>query len=152
MARAWGRYQFYGELKNRRITSIMNSVYPVNSFYFTTASTCPLQALGIGTWQKVGSSIITSVNTEVPIKGNGMTLGLTNGSRKFGFRGDYGSSRNSQLFQDSSYGVDVSATGGSATDAGYSGKIGVTEDSANSGIVGTVTRTSLTVNIFKRTA
>lgn len=123
----------------------MNSVYPVGSFYFTTASTCPLQALGIGTWTRVGTSIITSVNTDVPVKGNGIALGLTNGANNVGLT----TTNNYFVGKTEAYGEAVSAVG---AHSGTAGIFGVTTDSAKSGIVGTVTRTALTVNIWKRTA
>lgn len=128
----------------------MNSVYPVNSFYFTTASTCPLQALGIGTWQKVGSSIITSVNTSVPVKGNGKTMGFTNGEYNRGLAMNNGSLGQSSFF-DNLYNVDVGTVQNGSTNNPGKG-VGLTTDSAASGIVGSVTRTVLTVNIWKRTA
>ena len=137
----------------------MNSIYPVNSFYFTTASTCPLQALGIGTWQKVGSSIITSVNTNVPVKGNGTAIELTGVNNQDNIwmmaRGTDNYRANLVICQADS--KPTLNTGYSASqyptyenDARWA--VGLTTDSDNSGIVGTVTRASLTVNIFKRTA
>lgn len=133
----------------------MNTVYPVGSFYFTTASTCPLQALGIGTWQKVGTSIITSVNTSVPIKGNGKSMGWTNGDANFGCsQGDNGYGWFFPSLTSEAYGKNIGVVqAGNAGTRPSGGKLmGLTSDSNNSGIVGTVTRTSLTVNIFKRTA
>lgn len=123
----------------------MGTVYPVGSLYFGTQSTCPLQALGIGTWTKVGSSIITSVNTSVPVRGNGIALGLTNGTNNVGLT----TTNNYFVGKTEAYGAAVSAEG---THSGTAGIFGVTTDTSKSGIVGTVTRTALTVNIFKRTA
>ena len=124
----------------------MNSVYPVGSLYFGTQSTCPLAAIIDGsTWEKVGSSLITSVNTSVPIKGNGIALGLTNGTNNVGLT----TTNNYFVGKKEVYGAAVSAAG---THSGTSGIFGVTTDTSKSGIVGTVTRTALTVNIWKRTA
>lgn len=127
----------------------MNSVYPVNSFYFTTASTCPLQALGIGTWTRVGTSIITSVNTDVPVIGTDIAIGFTNGTSNRGLAMNNGTLGQSSFFTDL-YGAEVGTKGGFTDNP--NGAVGLTKDSSKSGIVGTVTRTSLTVNIFKRTA
>lgn len=70
----------------------MGTVYPVGSLYFGTQSTCPLAAIIDGsTWEKVGSSLITSVNTSVPVKGNGKTMGFTNGEYKRGLAMNNGS-------------------------------------------------------------
>lgn len=125
----------------------LNAVYPVGSLYFCTQSTCPMASLISGsTWEKVGSSLITSVDTNVPIAGNGMTLGITNGSENASlYRGSNGA-----MFAASEYGQTVGRTGGSSTNG--IGGFGVTTDATKSGIVGTVTSSALTVNIFKRTA
>lgn len=136
---------------NSRITSIMGTVYPVGSLYFGTQSTCPLAAIIDGsTWEKVGSSLITSVNTSVPVKGNGKTMGFTNGEYNRGLAMNNGNLGQSSFF-DNLYNVDVgTAQNGSTNNPGKG--VGLTTDSAASGIVGTVTRTALTVNIWKRTA
>lgn len=124
----------------------MGTVYPVGSLYFGTQSTCPLAAIIDGsTWEKVGSSIITSVNTSVPVKGTGIALGLTNGKDNVGLK----TTNNYFVGKTEAYGVAVSTA---VSSGGTGGTFGVTTDSSKSGIVGTVTRTSLTVNIFKRTA
>ena len=127
----------------------MGTVYPVGSLYFGTQSTCPLQSLGIGTWNKVGTSLTLSVNTSVPVKGTGLSLGLNNGSQNVGLTGFAQSSV--RTTSTSAYGVAV-GTKSADNDGAYQTSIGVTTDSAKSGIVGTVTRTALTVNIWKRTA
>ena len=127
----------------------LNAVYPVGSLYFCTQSTCPMASLISGsTWEKVGSSLITSVNTNVPIAGNGMTLGLTNGSTNVGAGITSGAS--SISVYESTYGSNVGTERGSGLTGNTS--LGVTTDATKSGIVGTVTRSALTVNIFKRTA
>lgn len=135
---------------NNAVKEYIKTIYPVGSLYFSTASTCPLQTLGIGTWNKVGTSLTLSVNTSVPVKGNGKTLGLT-GSTNVGI-----SSNNNNA----GTGIVIVRTGiyGQPAGSGVTGNapdqtsLGVTTDSANSGIVGTVTRTQLTVNVFQRTA
>lgn len=134
------------------IKAYISTVYPVGSLYFSTASTCPLQSLGIGTWNKVGTSLTLSVNTSVPVKGNGIVLGMTNGSTNFGIRNQGGSAYKSALtgytglyggkVGDASSGTEINTTIG----------VGLTTDSSKSGIIGTVTRTQLTVNVFQRTA
>lgn len=127
----------------------MGTVYPVGSLYFGTQSTCPLAAIIDGsTWEKVGSSLITSVNTSVPVKGNGKTLGLTNGTEEGAIGNIHGSSTqgNAGLI-----GRPVGTAPG-AQIWNKNGGFGVVTDANNSGIVGTVTRTALTVNIWKRTA
>lgn len=135
---------------NADIKDYIKTVYPVGSLYFSTASTCPLQSLGIGTWNKVGTSLTLSVNTSVPVKGNGKTMGFTNGEYNRGLAMNNGSLGQSSFF-DNLYNVDVGTVqNGSVTTPGKG--VGLTTDSAASGIVGTVTRTQLTVNVFQRTA
>lgn len=128
------------------IKSFISTVYPIGSLFFSTAGTCPLQSLGIGTWQKVGTSLTLSVNTNVPVKGNGMVLGFTNGTNTAGF-----STYNTEVyFYNNPYGKNVSASPTRGTS--LNGDFGVTTDASKSGIVGTVTRTQITVNVFQRTA
>ncbi len=129
------------------VRSLLNTLYPVGSLFFSTAGTCPLQSLGIGTWNKVGTSLTLSVNTSVPVKGNGLTLGLTNGSQytaPFCASGLYYGG-----FGTENYGQSVGTNFGTGL---LQGRLGVTTDSSKSGIVGTLTRTQITVNVFQRTA
>lgn len=141
---------------NSRITSIMGTVYPVGSLYFGTQSTCPLAAIIDGsTWEKVGSSLITSVNTSVPIKGNGKSMGWTNGDANFGCsQGDNGYGSFFPSLTSEAYGknIGVVQAGNAGVRPSGSKLMGLTSDASKSGIVGTVTRTALTVNIWKRTA
>ena len=132
---------------HNNINSIINSIYPVGSLFFSTASTCPLQDLGIGTWQNVGTSLTLSVNTSVPVKGNGMTLGLTDGSRNYGIY----ENQEPQIQTAVDYWNKSIGTGTVSGAGDWSNKVfGVTTDSSKSGIVGTVTRTQITVNVFQR--
>lgn len=127
----------------------MGTVYPVGSLYFGTQSTCPLAAIIDGsTWEKVGSSLITSVNTSVPVMGNGNTLGLTDGTQEGAIGNIHGSNTqgNAGLI-----GQPVGTKPGAQIWNRIAG-FGVVTDPEKSGIVGTVTRTALTVNIWKRTA
>ena len=134
----------------------MGTVYPVGSLYFGTQSTCPLAAIIDGsTWEKVGSSLITSVNTSVPVKGNGKSLGWTNGDANFGCaQGDNGYGWFFPSLTSEAYGknIGVVQAGNAGTRPSGSKLMGLTSDANNSGIVGTITRTALTVNIWKRTA
>lgn len=135
--------------KTSDLMNIMNNIYPVGSVYLSTTSTCPLASLISGsTWEQMGTSLITSVNTSVSIKGTGKSLGLTDGTNNMGIQanGGYGVKNNKNLFN-----VNVGTkTGSAGPDNSYA--LGVTTDSSKSGIVGTVTRTSISVYIFKRTA
>ena len=135
---------------NKAVVDFIGTVYPVGSLFFSTATTCPLQALGIGTWSNVGTSLTLSVNTNVPIKGNGMTLGLTDGKRNGGLSAANIAVTSGTPFYDGIYGNPVGTAG--STYGAQSCSLGVTNDPTKSGIVGTVTRTQITVNVFQRTA
>lgn len=130
-------------------SDLLNAIYPIGSTYISTTNSCPLSTLISGsTWTQIASNVVVSVNTSVPIKGTGKTLGLSNGSTNHG------------IIHTPNSGIWASTT------AGYGGNVGkevggvghsdilmgVTTDSSKSGIVGTVTRTNLTLYIFKRTA
>lgn len=134
---------------NADIKDYIKTVYPVGSLYFSTASTCPLQSLGIGTWKKVGTSLTLNVNTSVPVVGTDIAIGFTNGSSNRGLAMNNGSLGQSTFFP-SLYGASV-GTKAFSTDS-PNGAVGLTKDASKSGIVGTVTRTQLTVNVFQRTA
>ena len=133
-------------------TNQLNNIYPVGSLYFCTQSTCPMTALIKGsTWEKVGSSLITDVNTSVPVKGTGKTLGLTDGTTNVGLQVGVSATNMGLGGTVANYGGDVGVSVGLSQWTSNK-TMGVTTDASKSGIVGTVTRSSLTVNIFKRIA
>lgn len=93
------------------IISILDSLYPIGSIYIGTMSACPLQTLGIGTWQLVATdkvlqgagtrgSVGTTINESLPnITGNvsspkqltaNYNLSTANGA--FSSGGQYGAS------------------------------------------------------------
>ena len=138
------------------IDEYLNKVYPKNSVYITTSSSNPNSILGFGTWELIGSSIITSVNESVPIKGNGKAIGVQvsravtvgNGtSGALSAHGDYGS----VAVRKDDYTWKEGTATGSIAKASSGAAIRLVTNASNSGIVGTVTRTSISVNIWKRT-
>lgn len=130
-----------------QINTILDGFYPVGSVYLATTSTCPLASLIAGSmWEQMGTSLITSVNTSVPIKGTGMSLGMYNGS----INGTLGSGNSGMYTGTAGYGKNAGTS--QSYDMRGDISLGVTTDSSKSGIVGTVTRTSISVYIFKRTA
>lgn len=134
------------------ISTMLSSVYPVGAVYIGTTSTCPIASLISGSvWTLKSSAIVTSVDTNVPINGNGMSLGLTNGTQLGGLNPWSGSGGNVMNVSTAKYDVAIGITGGGT--AFSDGKaVGVTTDASKSGIVGTVTRSAYTVNIWERTA
>ena len=119
------------------VLSNLQSIYPVGSLYIGTTDTCPIANL-FGTWEKIGDGFVTNVDSNVPIKGTGVTLGLNNsGSSAVGYLNLYRSSYNEAVLKGN---------------GGTRGNVYVTTDANNSGIVGTASATKLAVNIWKRTA
>ena len=138
----------YNDFSNLFVTNIMDKIYPVGSCYIGTTSNCPLAAL-FGTWTLKSSGIVTSVDTNVPVKGNGVALGLTNGTNN----GVMSSSYNmTQIYHSDAFGVNVGATANHSVWTPDLKAVGITTDETKSGMVGTVTRTTLSVNIWERTA
>lgn len=128
--------------------TLLEALYPVGSIYITTAASCPLTTLISGsTWTLQSSAIVTSVNTNVPIKGNGKTLGLTNGTDVLGPQ-NWGVDLECRP---DCYDKNVGYTTGNVG-VTVNACVGMTTDASKSGVVGTVTRSTLSVNIFKRTA
>lgn len=133
---------------------LLKTIYPVGSLYITTNDTCPLANL-FGTWSVVATNVVTNVNTSVPVKGTGSALGLTNSSGNFGMTiQNYTSHEFAGLqMNNGAYGKTLdNTTYGRITSYTNSLATGVTTDASKSGVVGTVTRTNLTLNIFKRIA
>lgn len=125
---------------------IIDTLYPVGSVYIGTTSTCPLAAIK-GTWTLKSSGIVTSVDTNVPVKGNGTALGLTDNHINAGLVG----SSSGMTYGSNNYGSAVgSSFSGSSTFGNKA--VGITTDATKSGIEGTVTRSVYTVNIWERTA
>ena len=126
----------------------LDAIYPVGSWYFCTQSTCPMASLISGsTWEKVGSSLITGVDTNVPIAGNGKSFVLTNGSQSCTMS-VYNYLQGTKQANSVNIGTAITRTGDISTNNAW----GFSTDANQSGLVGTVTRSALTVNIFKRTA
>lgn len=135
------------------VKSYIELIYPVGSLFFSTASTCPLQSLGIGTWTNVGTSLTLSVNTNAPVKGTGKTLGLTNGTENFGATSAAPTgSTSSALWAANNLSSNVGTSTNVHNLATDKVSVGVITDSSKSGITATVTRKQITVNVFQRTA
>ena len=129
------------------VINVLKALYPVGSIYISTQNSCPLSAF-FGTWQIVGTKILTDIPTQLSSKGNGMTLGLTNGSTNGGMvfnRNGYMSAYSN------SYGTAVGTSGSSLINQTLA-SLGLTTDSTKSGIVTDTNATSLTVNLWQRTA
>lgn len=128
----------------------LTSIWPVGSIYIGTQNTCPLETLISGsTWTKIGEKIITDIPDTLEAKGNGMALGLTDGAVNAGL---YHADSASILARQSVYGSDVGTASTSGTTFRVAKSIGVTTDTTKSGIIADTNATSITVNIWERTA
>ena len=129
--------------------TLVDTLYPVGSCYIGVGAVCPLAAIK-GTWTLQSSGIVTSVNTNVPIKGDGKVTGWQTKNGVAGMR----------LYTPSSVNIQLGIAGNaSGTDYGTgetawpdSQQFGLATDANQSHIVGTVTRSTLSVNIWERTA
>ena len=135
-----------------KINESLQAVYPVGAIYIGVAETCPIASL-FGTWEKVGSGLISDINNSVAIKGNGKSLGLKAESDTFGLASSSSGDIGKLLgLNASARNVNAGTTVERQTSPRTFNAVGVTTDASKSGIVGTITSTKLTVNIWRRTA
>ena len=83
----------------------------------------------------------------LPVVGNGMTLGFTNGTYNFGLAVN-GSSGNSDTFWASAYGEPVGTIGAHSVETPNRSSMGVTTDPTKSGIQTTLKQTKLKMRYF----
>ena len=143
------------------ISTMLSTMWPVDSIYIGTQNVCPLASLISGsTWTKIATSIITGVNSNVPVKGTGTSMGITGGGLTDGsgagsgswVSGTGGSGDKRIAIVKDSYNLALDNTSHSTNEISGGRAIGLVTNANNSGIVGTVTSSSLAVNIWKRTA
>ena len=136
--------------------SILDALYPVGSLYIGSGNlaACPLSVLGVGTWTlKSANSIVTDIDGTVPVKGNGLALGLTNGTTNYGLQGGNSSDFYQLCLQTDNYGANVGPNSLSTKQDIHYNAYGVTTDGSKSGIVAdlsNVSTTTLTVKIWER--
>jgi hypothetical protein len=143
------------------INTLLATLYPVNSFYIGAQSTCPLASLISGsTWSKVGTAIVTNVDSSVPVKGTGKSMGITGGADTDGnvgvtgswVSGTGGSGDKRITVVKNKFNLTLNNTSYETTNISGGRVIGLTNNASNSGIVGTASSTKIKVNIWKRTA
>lgn len=131
---------------------ILKTIYPVGSLYLTMNPTCPLTNL-FGTWSLVGIKVITDVSSQAtsPVVGDGKAVGWTDGTTNFGTM----TGGNGLDSYTGCYGVTI-GTNYSGTRITSDKAVGITTDPTKSGIVSdtsnVIQKSSLPINIFKRTA
>lgn len=139
--------------------TILEALYPVGSIYITTANTCPLSALISGsTWTLRSSGVLTDVtgSSSAPVKGNGTTLGVTDGTHYAGVLTASSSGNYAMVVRDDRYGTAVGSSVSGSSSTISTKTISITTDPTKSGVVAdisnAITKTTLAVNIFERTA
>lgn len=100
--------------------------------YDSANNTVRLPKWGTQAYTKASTLSITNAST-APVKGNGKTLGLTNGSSTAGLYG-ISADNNYHLFNPSAYGTNVGSTPADISSA-LGKTFGITTDSSKSGIV-----------------
>lgn len=128
--------------------SMLELIYPIGSIYITTNATCPLSDIIAGSnWSLISTGIVQA--GDIPCKGNGMTLGMTDGTNLSGL---YSSSSGATGLMDDygTYGVNVGTVGTAGRNL-IGKSVGVTTDETKSGIIADTSSLTLAVNIFRRT-
>ena len=133
--------------------ALVDLLYPIGSIYIGTTATCPLASIK-GTWTLQGSGIVTSVNSNVPIKGDGKALGISNGTTEYGLVNRYSGTAGNRLAlstnaTDKNIGTTQTASNYNTTEMQV---VSISTDETKSHISGTVTSSNYTVNIWERTA
>lgn len=109
--------------------------------YFTSALPWPLKS--------PSGPVTIPIGTEAPVIGNGMALGLTDGSNDFGLNSMVSGSSYFLNAQVPRYGTEIGTTGTSATYA--TGSVGVTPDGEKSGLYADLSSaSSITVNQLRQ--
>ena len=132
------------------VSTLLASLYPVGSLYIGTQATCPLSSLIYGsTWELIGTKILTDIPATLQAKGNGNALGVTNGAVFGGLSSfDSGSGHGyTNAITADTYTLTTYPSGGYVA-----GRYGVVQDETKSGIIADTNASSLTVNMWKRTA
>ncbi len=126
---------------------LLDIIFPIGSYYLSEEDSCPLADWMDGCqWEKVGTSLVSG--TEAAVVGNGMTLGLTDGTNNYGF-GVQQETINTQLGSVNFTNVGTPVSSGFSGRNVKAGVYGVTTDPDKSGIVANLP--TITVNIFRRT-
>ena len=132
------------------LQNLLETIWPVGCLYFGTTPVCPMSAL-LGTWTLVGTKLVTNVDSTAGVKGNGTTIGYTDSVDTFGQDTFTTGGQNYTRNWAGLYGADV-GTSPSGSLIGSQKSIGLTTDSTKSGIEATVTSSSLTINVWQRSA
>ena len=138
------------------ITNCKDALFPVGSVYATIGNTNPNTLLGFGTWTNIAATLVTTLAATAPVKGNGKSMGITDGSTtKSMLSGRTISSQDRQgLFTSATYSSSSLSATGSESAFGGNSLLGLTTDSTKSGIIADTSSlaTEITVYLWQRTA
>ena len=102
------------------------------------------------------TTLVTNINTSASVKGNGMTLGLTDGTNNYGLALASNSGSNYRIGWPDLYGtaIGTSSSASSTTTAEISKGASITTDGTKSGIIADLSNisSSITVTIWERIA
>lgn len=142
---------------NNQYTNLLKSLYPVGSIYIGTQNSCPLATLIAGSsWSKVATNVVIAVNTGVAVYGNGKALMITDGKHNSYMQSYDAYNAVAVKVSKQDYGSSIKNAGATLSmdkpGSIITGAIGVNKDASKSGLTGSVTRSNLALNIWKRTA
>lgn len=131
-------------------------MFPVGSMYVNYLPTNPAELLGFGTWVQASTTLVTSVASTAPVKGNGKSLGVTdNGTNTYSMLSGrvYPSQDRAGLYCSAKYSSSTLPASGSEAALGQNYLLGVTTDKTKSGLVADTSSlaTTLAVYIWFRT-
>lgn len=126
---------------------LLDILYPIGSYYLSEEDSCPLADwMEDCLWEKVGTTLASG--TSAPVVGNGITLGLTDGTTNVGLVNHVsGSNWGYQVAIEEAYGANIGASD-NGTPISSIKKLGITTDPEKSGIVANLP--TIQVNIFRR--
>ena len=134
------------------ITNCKQALFPVGSVYATIGNTNPNTLLGFGTWSAILNHVVVDIAATAPVKGNGITLGLTNGTDNAALYARNETFPNRLFASKQGYGDDLGTT--VSPSSGIIGLTGLTSDGTKSGVIADTSSlaTQKTVYLWRRTA
>lgn len=132
-------------------------MFPVGSMYVNYLPTNPAELLGFGTWAQASTTLVTSVASTAPVKGNGKSLGVTNnGTNTYSMLSGrvYSGQDRVGLYCSATYSSSTLPATGNEVYLGQNDLLGVTTDASKSGLVADTSSlaSTLTVYVWFRTA
>ena len=158
------KYDVFEKLQDEglSITDVLNALYPIGAIYIGTMNTCPLSAMGFGTWvlksrgrvlqgATASQTTGTTINAGLPnITGTFRSGSASSGVSRFGADGIYTNGAFTQSGKNTSCRV-LRATDGS-DNTGYSLGFDASNSNEIYGNSTTVQPPAYLVNIWERTA